>query len=207
MMRCAITDGSRFRARADRRESLLADAARWAGSGIEFVQLRERHMDAGELVELARAMVASFRQHVGDSHGERTRLLINGRPDIAIAAGADGVQLSLRQGSLTPAQAREVFAASSAGVPFVGLSCHTVAEVEVACAAGADLILFAPVFEKRIGGVVVSPGTGLAALRKACAAASGIPVLALGGVNLENAAACLQAGAAGVAGIRLFGGD
>jgi len=68
----------------------------------------------------------------------------------------------------------------------------------------ADTILFAPVFEKNIAGETITPGQGLNQLRAACLAASPIPVYALGGVTLENAPACLDAGAAGIAGIRLF---
>jgi thiamine-phosphate pyrophosphorylase len=65
--------------------------------------------------------------------------------------------------------------------------------------------LFGPVFEKRVEGIVVVAGVGLERLREACAAAGGIPVLALGGVTWESAERCVAAGAAGVAGIRLFG--
>jgi thiamine-phosphate pyrophosphorylase len=68
----------------------------------------------------------------------------------------------------------------------------------------ADTILFAPVFEKIIAGQIVTPGHGIDRLRSACLAASPIPVYALGGVTLENSAACMDAGAAGIAGIRLF---
>lgn len=82
----------------------------------------------------------------------------------------------------------------------IGISCHKVADIRRAESQGADFVVFAPMFEKKN-----APGTdpqGLAALREACLA--NIPVLALGGVTLENASACLEAGAAGIAGIRLF---
>jgi thiamine-phosphate pyrophosphorylase len=64
----------------------------------------------------------------------------------------------------------------------------------------ADFAVFAPVFGKR--GTAGTPPAGLAALREACRAK--ISVLALGGVHLRNAASCLNAGAAGIAAIRLF---
>ena len=79
----------------------------------------------------------------------------------------------------------------------VAASCHTPADVFRAESETADFAVFAPVFEKKD-----AQPTGLAALREACRAK--IPVLALGGVKVENAASCLNAGAAGVAGIRLF---
>jgi thiamine-phosphate pyrophosphorylase len=86
----------------------------------------------------------------------------------------------------------------------VSVACHTLAEVERASGEGADLILFGPVFGKSIDGEVVVPGTGLAALGSACAVAAGTPVLALGGVMWDNAQACVEAGAGGIAAIRLF---
>jgi thiamine-phosphate pyrophosphorylase len=85
-------------------------------------------------------------------------------------------------------------------LPFIAVSCHSVTDVLRAKSKGADFVVFAPVFEKRD-----APATqpkGLSALREACAVK--IPVLALGGVTLENAASCLAEGASGIAGIRLF---
>ena len=81
--------------------------------------------------------------------------------------------------------------------PVIAVSCHGVEETFRAASDQARFAVFAPVFEKNM-----TPGVGLAALHKACQAK--IPVLALGGVTLQNAASCLQAGAAGVAAIRLF---
>jgi thiamine-phosphate pyrophosphorylase len=79
----------------------------------------------------------------------------------------------------------------------VGVSCHTPEEVPEAQQRGADFVLFAPVFEKG-----KQKAAGLENLRLACAYS--IPVFALGGVTLENAASCFGAGATGIAGIRLF---
>jgi thiamine-phosphate pyrophosphorylase len=144
-------------------------------------------------------MVEVFREH-----GGKTKLLVNGRADVAVAAGADGVHLTSRPGELTAEQVRRVFAAAGRGEPVVSASCHTLDEVRGAVAGGVGLVLFGPVFEKRVGGEVVVRGVGMEALRKACEVAGGMPVLALGGVTAENAVACVEAGAAGVAGIRLF---
>ena len=82
----------------------------------------------------------------------------------------------------------------------VATSCHTAANVFRAESDKADFAVFAPVFGKK--GAAGTPPAGLAALREACWAK--IPVLALGGITIENAESCLDAGAAGVAGIRLF---
>jgi thiamine-phosphate pyrophosphorylase len=195
MLRYAITSGFD----ADLSEDLLANARRWAGQRVDFVQLREKHREAGDLIALARAMKQIF-----SINGSHARLLINSRADIAVVAGADGVHLTSRPGELTAEQVRRVFAASGSGEPVVSASCHTVAEVQRAVAGRVDLILFGPVFEKRVAGEVVVAGVGLEALREACVIAGKTPVLALGGVTAENAEACIEAGAAGVAGIRLF---
>jgi thiamine-phosphate pyrophosphorylase len=78
-------------------------------------------------------------------------------------------------------------------------------DIHVARKEQVDLVLFSPVFEK-LAGPETAP-QGLEALRRACTAAEGLPVFALGGVTSFNAANCVTAGAAGVAGIRLFAGD
>jgi thiamine-phosphate pyrophosphorylase len=195
MLRYAITSGFD----ADLSEASIANARRWAEQGVDFVQLREKHREAGDLIALARAMKQIF-----SINGSHARLLINSRADIAVVAGADGVHLTSRPGELTAEQVRRVFAASGSGEPVVSVSCHTVAEVQRAVAGRVDLILFGPVFEKRVAGEVVVAGVGLEALREACVIAGKTPVLALGGVTAENAEACIEAGAAGVAGIRLF---
>ena len=111
------------------------------------------------------------------------RILVNTRADVAKAAGADGVHL--------PASAPKE---TLQGL-IVARACHTLEEVRT---AKADLVTFGPVFESPGKGLPV----GLAALKKACRGM--VPVFALGGVNWENAADCMQAGAEGIAGIRLF---
>jgi thiamine-phosphate pyrophosphorylase len=136
----------------------------------------------------------------------RTRLLINSRTDVALAAGADGVHL--RADDVAPHEVRQVLALS-AHRPLttdhflVASSCHTAAEVFRAESEAADFAVLAPVFEKKVFEKNDTQPAGLAALHEACRAK--IPVLALGGVNnVENAASCLNAGAAGIAAIRLF---
>jgi thiamine-phosphate pyrophosphorylase len=191
MVRYAITDGS------SSAPLLLKYAQRWAAEGVDFVQLREKHLAAGELSKLARAMLPLF-------NGTATKLLVNARADVPAATGADGVHLTAHPDELTPEQVRRVFALAGRAAPVVSVSCHSVAEVARAAAASVDLILYGPVFEKRVAGEIIVAGVGLDALREACLAASGVPVLALGGITKDNTVACLDAGAAGVAGIRLF---
>jgi thiamine-phosphate pyrophosphorylase len=84
----------------------------------------------------------------------------------------------------------------------VSVSCHTLDDVRRSL--DADFLLFSPVFEKSVAGEHVTEGTGLELLREACLAAGRVPVLALGGITAENTNTCLEAGAAGIAGIRLF---
>ena len=194
MIRYAITDGARFgRDAAARRGGLLKDAARWADAGVEFVQLREKDLGEEELLELAAAMMRIFRESGGG-----TRLLVNGRVDVAVAAGADGVHLTAASGEMNAAKVRASFPREVV----VSVSCHSVEEARRK--NDADLILFGPVFEKRVGGDVVVEGVGLEALREACAVAGEAKVLALGGVAAENLQRCVDAGAAGVAAIRMF---
>jgi len=191
MIRYAITD----------RGYLIANGRRWFKHGVDFVQLRDKTLDAGELTKLARAIL----KDIAEVSGAKTMLLINGRADVAVAVGAAGVHLTAHPDELTPKQVRRVFAIAARSAPVISVSCHTIEEVQRACAAGVDLILFGPVFEKRVAGEQIATGVGLEALQTACVAAGEIPVLALGGVTAENIEDCLRAGAKGVAGIRLFG--
>lgn len=204
MIRCAITDiGSDAALSAElfaaARGGLLQQARQWAVDGVELVQLREKHLQSKHLLHLAEELQTALR-------GSPTRLLINGRPDVAIAAGAAGVHLSARSGELTAAQLQRLFAMRGLARAVVSLACHSLDEVLAARRAGVDFILFGPVFEKQVQGHRVGLGVGLAALRAAAEAAQGTPVLALGGVTRANMTECLSAGAAGVAAIRLFAG-
>lgn len=203
-LRFAITDlvAQGLDRSAAREARLRAQVRQWAVDRVDIVQLREKQLESGEIFALALAAQGELARFGYPPN--RPRLLVNGRPDLAAAAHADGVHLTSRVGELRPAQARQIF--SKAGLPgcFVSVSCHTVGEVEAMRDAGADLILFGPVFEKRVHGQKVAAGTGMDALGQACRVAAPLPVLALGGITPENAGACLQHGAAGIAGIRLF---
>ncbi|HSY70577.1 MAG TPA: thiamine phosphate synthase [Edaphobacter sp.] len=200
MLRYAITNRALYSGDEPQQQAaLLRQTSRWAADGIDFIQLREKDLPAATLADLARAVLGAIAQTTGP-----TKLLINSRPDIAIATGAHGVHLTATAGERTAIQIRELYADASLPVPFITVSCHSVEEVRRARDNRADAILFAPVFEKTIAGHEVVPGQGLDKLRDACSVASPVPVYALGGVTLENAASCLEAGAVGIAGIRLF---
>jgi len=193
-----VTDRSAFAGdESDRRRRLLEKIAEAACAGVNYIQLREKDLSSRELESLAHEAVRA----VSEAGQMATALLINSRTDIALAVEAAGVHL--RSDDVSPEEVRKIWSCGvgtharqlSPQVPIVGLSCHSPAEV--AKADGAEFAVFGPVFEKKD-----AHPAGLALLREACQA--GIPVLALGGITLRNAHSCLEAGAAGVAAIRLF---
>jgi len=179
----AITDG---RALAGRDPLPMIERA--VAAGIDLIQIRERELSARELLALAAAAVKRAR-------GTATRILINDRLDVALAAQADGIHLPTH--GLPVADVRQRYPEL-----LVGASTHNLEELRRAEEGGADFVVFGPVYEtpskKKYGAPV-----GLAALAEAARDAR-IPVLALGGLKEENAAACLAAGAAGLAAISLF---
>jgi thiamine-phosphate pyrophosphorylase len=197
---CYITDRTAFAGdEATRRRRLLEKIAEGVAAGVGFIQLREKDLTTHELELLARDVV----RVISETRQPNTRLLINSRTDVAIACGADGVHL--RSDDISPQEVRKIWnmadtASRARTTPVVSVSCHTLGEVEQAAKNGADFVVFAPVFEKK--DATGAHPAGVDALRKARQLA--IPVLALGGVNLENAGHCLDAGAAGIAAIRLF---
>ncbi len=195
MQRYAITERSLLPfTRGGWEAALLARTAQWVAGGVEWVQVREKDLPETALVPLVRKLA-------GVVKGSRTRLLVNGlSPGFAMDAGADGVHLP---GGSTLPQVSAAFRA--AGI--VTVSCHTAGEVAAARAGRAAAILWGPVFEKIVDGTPAKSGTGLLPLAQACAAAQPVPIFALGGITPFNAAECLGAGAAGVAGIRLFAGE
>jgi thiamine-phosphate pyrophosphorylase len=215
MLRYAITDRMQLGAdETTRRTALLACVARWASLGLDCIQLREKDLPAAELLALTRDVRA-----VLTAHSSPTKLLLNASPELALEAAAsiDGLHLPSSR-AVSPNQARQLLAASptfslrTQHAPLLSISCHTLDEVQAAAHNGADLILFGPIFGKSIathGGPeptyrTVTPAIGLDALRAACSLAGQTPVLALGGITPDNTALCLEAGAAGIAGIRLF---
>jgi thiamine-phosphate pyrophosphorylase len=200
MLRYAITDRTQLPGdETARRLALFALARRWAEQNISYIQLRERDLPAAQLETLSRAI-----SHTIHATGSKTRLLINSRADVALAAGAHGVHLTAAPDALTAEQVRSLFARAGRPHPAISISCHTLDEVARASQQPVDLILFGPVFGKSIAGVEVTPAAGLESLHNACRAAGKVPVLALGGITTACIPDCLAAGAAGIAAIRLF---
>jgi thiamine-phosphate pyrophosphorylase len=194
MMLYYITDRSGFNGtESERYAALLRRIAEAARAGVDTIQLREKDLGPAELELLARESL-----HVIRDNSAETKLLINTHADIARAVGADGVHLTAD--SLPAAEVRALWLHHTRQHPLISVSAHSVADALRAESNGASFVLLAPIFEKT---ATSAKGIGLNVLREACAA-SQIPVLALGGVNLTNARDCLDAGAPGVAGIRLF---
>ncbi len=193
MLLCYITDRTQFPGgEKSRRLALLRKIGDAARRGVDFIQLREKDLSSADLERFAELALKAVRDN-----SQQTRLLINSRTDVAIACGADGVHL--RSNDILPSEVRKIWGQTGHS-PIISVSCHSPADVAKATAQFADFALFAPIFGKKD-----APQTrpaGLDELREA--SQLGIPVLALGGITLENAQACLQAGAAGIAGIRLF---
>ena len=168
--------------------SLSEVARRARAAGAQLLQVREKDLTDGALYAAVAAVVDAL------AGGPRTlSVFVNGRPDVAEAAGADGVQLP--EDGLPVAEVRRAFPRLK-----VGASCHSREAASRAAAEGADHVVFGPVF--------ATPGkearaAGLPALAQ-IAAHSPVPVFAIGGVTPEEAAGVRDAGAAGVAAIRPF---
>lgn len=160
------------------------------GAQIDLVQIREKNLTASVLYQLALSAARITK-------GAATKLLINDRSDIAAAAGADGVHLTTS--SLPTAVVRQAF-----GDDFlIGVSTHSLEEANIAWEGGADFAVFGPVFETTSKKASAEP-PGLTGLTSVCSALSPFPVLALGGVSIDNVAECIRAGARGVAAIRML---
>jgi thiamine-phosphate pyrophosphorylase len=228
---CYVTDskGLSPATPSDLSSALVQTIATLASAGVDWIQLREKHMPARDLSSLARE---ASRQPAAQPGRERPKpcVIVNDRLDVAIAERADGVHLgenglpvheaklflesreaeqAARAGLFTPTVVGPVTAPrplvtnQPAPVNFLlGVSCHSVEGATSAARDGASYVFFGPVFATPSKAGMGKP-QGVAGLAEACRSVS-IPVLAIGGITLENAAACIKAGAAGIAAIRLF---
>jgi thiamine-phosphate pyrophosphorylase len=174
----------------------ISDTLRFVRAVVEaevvLLQIREKSLPARVLYELATRAAEITR-------GSKTRLLVNDRADIARAAGADGVHLTSQ--SLPAGVVRRTFGSEF----LIGVSTHSLDEARAARDGGADFVVFGPVFETESKRGFGAP-QGLDKLRQVADELRGFQVLAIGGISLENAGACFDAGASGVAAISLFGG-
>ena len=166
----------------------LVEAA--VASKVPLFQIREKTLSARVLFELT-ARAAEI------TRGSDTRLLVNDRSDIARAAGADGVHLT---GQSLPA---EVVRKTYGPEFLIGVSTHSLDEARAARAGGADFVVFGPIFETESKREFGAP-QGLSRLVEVTSELRGFPVVAIGGITLENVGACFEAGAKGVAAIRLL---
>ena len=203
---CYITDRRQLRS-----APLAAVISETVRAGVDIVQIRERDLTTRELIALVQEALAlnvgasgagpgpnAVRPYVlGRGQGEGgASVVVNDRVDVALAVGADGVHLATHS---MPAQVVRRL------VPpgfVIGASCHSLDEAMAAESGGADYLVLGPVFEtpSKLGH---GPPLGLEKLRDVTSRIR-IPVLALGGITVEHIRPCLEAGAAGIAGIRIF---
>lgn len=168
---------------------LIDNIAHNLTAGVEWVQIREKDLSARDLFDLTKQVL-----DLPNPHG--SKILVNTRIDVALAAGAAGAHLPA--GSPPPRNWRSFTPPEF----LIGVSCHTIDEVRAAQDQGADYAVFGPVFPPRSKAAGLEP-RGIEGLAQAVDAVS-IPVLALGGITVTNAEDCILAGAAGIAAISLY---
>jgi thiamine-phosphate pyrophosphorylase len=188
---CYVTDRKSLGA-GEGGEGVLGKIRAAVAGGVDWVQIREKDLCGRDLLALVREAVAGCGV---------TRVIVNDRLDVALAAGAAGVQLGRESLS-----ARDVLGwcrGGNAATEFlVGASCHSLEEAREAESAGANYIFFGPVFDTPSKRGMGEP-QGVARLADICRSVT-IPVVAIGGVSERNAGECIRAGAAGIAAIRMF---
>jgi thiamine-phosphate pyrophosphorylase len=199
---CYVTDSESLASAGDRHDALLKRIAAATSAGVDWIQIREKDLSAKEISSLTREALAQMGR--ANRQGFATRIFLNDRLDIALAERIAGVHLG--EQSLPVREVRKWLDAQldlGARENFlIGVSCHSLEAALSAAQNGADYIFFGPVFATPSKQAFGRP-QGLPLLAEICRSVS-IPVLAIGGITQENAAACLAAGAAGIAAIRLF---
>jgi thiamine-phosphate pyrophosphorylase len=183
---CYITDR-----RALQPRPLLPLVQEAVRAAVDLVQIREKDLATRDLLSLVGAAVGEARQAKSG-----TRVIVNERLDVALAAGAHGVHLGTQ--SMPAPVVRK-------NVPkgfLIGVSCHSLREALEAESAGADYAFLGPIFETP-SKIRYGPPLGLETLRDVAARVS-IPLYALGGITVKRVRSCLEAGATGIAGIAVF---
>jgi thiamine-phosphate pyrophosphorylase len=173
---CLVTD------RAASRRPLAEVVEMAVANGVDWIQVRDRDLEGAALLD----HVDEIRKAVG----HRARVIVNRRVDVALAAGADGVHLGFD--GMPPETARQLLGRDA----LIGLATHEPGELAGAVGTPLSHAHLAPIFPPLSKAPSRTP-LGLAALEEA--ARHGVPVLAQGGIEAENAGSCIEAGAAGVA--------
>jgi len=199
---CYVTDRRNLAAidSPEAQETLLLKIQAATDAGVDWIQIREKDLSGKDCTSLAREAL----QRVKISAKRKTaaaRILVNDRLDVALSQRAGGVHLG--ENSLPLAEVKRLVENRGERKDFlIGVSCHSLEAAKAAASGGADYLFFGPVFATPAKAAFGSP-QGLERLGEICRAVS-VPVLAIGGITLENAADCLAAGASGIAAIRLF---
>ncbi|MFZ6030511.1 MAG: thiamine phosphate synthase [Chloroflexota bacterium] len=169
--------------RLSTQHALQVAVARVLDAGCRWILVREKDLPGGRLLLLVQEIVALAKPY-GAAVSVSANLMV------AAACPVQGIHLPW---GVSPHLARHVVARSV----LVGVSAHSPAEAQQAAAGGADYVSLSPTFltQSKPG---YGPALGLAGLTHVVATLP-VPIFALGGVTPENAAACLQAGAFGVA--------
>lgn len=180
-------DGKNYSQRSGK---VLEDVREMAELGVSAVQIREKRLPARLLYDLAVRMVALL-------DGTGALCFVNGRFDIAVSSGADGVHLTS-----TSIPIGVVKRSCPEGF-LLGISAHSPGDVEVAAESGADLVVFGPIYPTP-GKEPLSDTDPLALLEAAKEVARGTRLIGIGGIDENNFRNVLDAGADGIAAIRLF---
>ena len=196
---CYVTDR---RALGSDPARLLEVISRALAAGVDWIQIREKGSAdiLNKCEDLSgRALLALVESAVEAARNTATKVFVNDRLDVAAGAGAAGVHLGAE--SLPVREAVDWCRQHAPGLR-VGRSCHSLEEAQQAERDGAHYIFFGPVFSTP-SKAQFGPPQGVEKLTGVCRSVR-IPVMAIGGITLENTADCLRAGAAGIAAIRLF---
>jgi thiamine-phosphate pyrophosphorylase len=213
---CYVTDRRSFAHSPQSRDDLsrlTAKIAELAAASIDWIQIREKDLTGKQLSLLVRDALREVRavpiapERAGERASERfsSRICVNDRVDVALSENAGGAHLG--ENGLPVQQAarfvkRLKVPVNSRAEFLLGASCHSIEGARAVAADGADYIFFGPIFATP-SKAQFGPPQGVANLAEVCRAVS-IPVVAIGGITPESTGACLAAGAAGIAAIRLF---